>query len=249
MKQFLRKIARSCGFDIHRLDRFGADPSRDLRRILEGHPVTTVFDVGANDGQSAVEFAKLFPEASIHSFEPLKETFDLLTKTTQSFKQIKPVNVALWDAPETRKMFVNKYSPTNSLLPNAPDAQAFVPEDQMTAVSSAMIQVETIDGYCAAKHIAFVDLLKLDAQGYEQRILLGGEGMLAGGKVAAVFAEVLFAPLYEGQAYFHEIYGELWKHGFRLTSIYSPAVNSGHYISWCDALFIHPETLRRRLGQ
>ncbi|GAB4073253.1 hypothetical protein GCM10028812_53370 [Ancylobacter sonchi] len=47
----------------------------DIIRALPGWDPTRIFDVGANSGQSASSYAIAFPEALIHSFEPVPETY------------------------------------------------------------------------------------------------------------------------------------------------------------------------------
>lgn len=248
LDKMLHKFARSRGCDVLPQDRFGADMTRDFVRMYGKRPVEMIFDVGANEGQTAVELARAFPRAAVHSFEPFNQAFEALQRAAQPFKNIKPVNLALGDAPSSQTLFVNKSSPTNSLLPMSAEAAAFVPGIEMAATGTVQIQVATLDDYCAREKIAFIDLLKMDVQGYEQHVLKGGNGMLSGEKVAAVFTEVLFAPLYDGQAYFQDLYADLWKGGFRLVQLYNPALNGQRFLSWCDALFVHPEALSRRLG-
>jgi FkbM family methyltransferase len=246
LDKILHKFARFRGYDLLPRDRFGADLAQDFRRMYGARPVEMIFDVGANEGQTAVELARAFPRATVHSFEPFNRAFDALRRATLPFQNVKPVNLALGDAASSRTLFVNKSSPTTSLLPMSAEAAAFVPGIEMAATGTAEIQVATLDDYCAREQIGFIDLLKMDVQGYEQRVLRGGHGMLSQQKVASVFTEVLFAPLYDGQAYFQDLYADLWKCGFRLVQLYNPALNEQQFLSWCDALFIHPEALARR---
>lgn len=59
----------------------------DRRRLISAErPV--MFDVGANVGDAASEFAKSHPAALIHAFEPVNETFALLSANTRPFAQI-----------------------------------------------------------------------------------------------------------------------------------------------------------------
>lgn len=44
----------------------------DIKRV--GWPITTIFDVGANIGQTVLKFAAAFPRAQIHCFEPVYES-------------------------------------------------------------------------------------------------------------------------------------------------------------------------------
>jgi FkbM family methyltransferase len=248
MKALFRKFLRSRGYDICHLDHLGADPLRDLSRIFGACEVKVVFDLGANEGQTAVECATRFPGATVHSFEPFDPAFQALIRAAHQFNNVKPVKTAVGEVCGERTLFVNKSSPTNSLLRNSPGSEAYVPESIIANTDTVKVQVITLDEYCEKNDIGFVDLLKMDVQGYEQRVLQGGGGVLSQGKVATIFIEMLFVPLYDGQAYFHDLYADLWQRGFRLTGVYNPIHNAQHFLSWCDALFVHPDVLASRLA-
>jgi hypothetical protein len=50
----------------------GEDLVADLRRDLPEKHFTAVFDVGAHAGQITRHYARAFPSATIHSFEPVR---------------------------------------------------------------------------------------------------------------------------------------------------------------------------------
>ena len=248
MKRLIRTLLRLGGYQLVRTSRFGAKPWQDVNTAFAGHPLRTVFDVGANTGQTSVEFLHCFPHATIHSFEPFRDAFDKLTQAAAGQVRIKPVQSALGEAVGERVLYMNAESATNSLLPNAPEADHFQPKGFATAKGTTTIAISTVDAYCAQQSIDCIDLLKMDTQGYELKVLQGAERMLTGGKVAAVFSEVLFAPIYQNQTYFHDVYNHLWALGFRLVNLYGVEMNPQKYSSWCDALFVHPEVLRLNLA-
>ena len=55
-----------------------------------------------------------------------------------------------------------------------------------------MIVVETVDDFCQNERISWIDLLKIDAQGWELEVLRGSKGLLARNAIHFVFAEVGF---------------------------------------------------------
>lgn len=248
MKRLIRYLLRRRGFEIVRTKRFGANPWQDVNTLFEGLPLKVVFDVGANTGQTSVEFQHRFTAATIHSFEPFPAAFEKLSRATAGCARIKPVQSALGEATGQSVLYLNAESATNSLLPNAPEADCYQPKGFAEARGTTQINISTLDAYCQQESIPFIELLKMDTQGYELNVLKGGERMLAGGNVAAIFSEVLFAPIYEGQTCFHDLYAHLWSRGFRLVSLYGVALNHQKFSSWCDALFVHPEVLQRNLA-
>ena len=56
-------------------------------------------------------------------------------------------------------------------------------------------------------------LVKIDVQGYEDRVLLGGERVIRA--ASHVLVETLFESLYEVQASFDVTYGIMKKYGFQ----------------------------------
>jgi hypothetical protein len=51
------------------------------------------------------------------------------------------------------------------------------------------IDCETLDGFCQARGVAQIDVLKVDAEGHDLAVLQGAGGLLAGGHVKFVFIE------------------------------------------------------------
>lgn len=58
----------------------GTDCYRVHHLVTSGFAPRTVVDIGAHIGSFTALAAKYFPQASIYSFEPLKQHYDLLTK-------------------------------------------------------------------------------------------------------------------------------------------------------------------------
>jgi hypothetical protein len=50
----------------------------------------------------------------------------------------------------------------------------------------------------------------------------------------------LFAPLYEGQAFFHEVYDRCLRDGYRFVGLYGAAYSEQNELLWADALFQAP---------
>lgn len=69
----------------------------DLVRLFEiqHRQLRVIFDVGANVGQTAKQFSRFFPVASIHSFEPVAGTFDALRTNVQRLKNVTPHKLAI----------------------------------------------------------------------------------------------------------------------------------------------------------
>lgn len=245
MRALAKKLLRRMGYDVVRSGQPGRDPVADVQRLFGARPPETIFDVGANEGQTAIEYAKAFPKSTIYSFEPFDAAFDKLQRAASSFGQIRPVRCALGDVVGSKTLFLNSASVTNSLLPNAPEGNRFQPIGMATPEGKATVVVSTVDAHCQQHQVRRIDILKTDTQGYDLSVLRGADQLMAEQGVAVVFTELLFAPLYSGQAYFESVYTHLLERGFRLVNLYSVWHADDMCAAWCDGLFVHPEVLAR----
>ena len=125
--------------------------------------------------------------------------------------------------------YITKNAMASSLLRSHPAAHAeqCLWEDNnrvdvwgdITAVDRVeRVRTTTVDAYVAAGHEA-PDVLSIDAQGAETRILRGAEKTLA--NVLCVITEVEFSEIYAGQGLLDHQMTFLRGHGFRLGRLYN----------------------------
>jgi FkbM family methyltransferase len=226
----------------------GQDALADARTI-HGADIECVFDVGAHVGQSAAEFLDAFPGARIHSFEPAPAAFQELRNLARRHARVTPVNAAVGDQEGDADFFINKLSVTNSLLKASPGAGDFlVAADGLDAREETRVPVLTLDGYCAAHGIERIDLLKLDTQGYELRVLDGSRGLIQRHAVPLIHLEVCFVRFYEQQPLFPEVYQYLYDRDYRLVWLYDSSFHLYLYAVAANALFVH-RSLAERLAR
>jgi FkbM family methyltransferase len=232
--------------------RLGHDPIWDVRTIL-GDQVSCVFDIGAHVGQTAARFIAAFPSAQVYSFEPDPCSFAQLRMLADRVTRIDAVNAAVGDIDGEATLFVNNFDQTNSLLKAAPGAQQYLlVRSGLALQSEAKVPVLTLDRFCTDRGIDRIDLLKLDAQGYELRVLDGARGLLDGLAVPLIYVEVCFVRFYEHQPLFPEIYQYLFDRGYRLVWLYDNNFHTHFYSLGANALFIHQsigERSGRRIGE
>lgn len=217
----------------------GDDPMRDIRYIL-GPSIQTVFDVGANEGQTVTRFARAFPEADIYSFEPDPNTFKRLSSAAAGIQRARLFNAAVGREPGEAQLFRFGLDETNSLLPKAAGADSFVVDaSYLRETGTVPVSVTTIDAVGEASGISRIDLLKIDTQGYELEVLNGARRFLNSNSVATVFAEVCFVRYYENQPLFQDVYTFLYERGFRLVAIYESGFLTHCYQVGGNALFVH----------
>jgi len=205
------------------------------RLVREGVRPATVIDVGANIGQFGVACAKLFPNAVVHSFEPIPECFRRLQRVALRVPNLVPHNVALSDRSGEVDFHVNAHSQSSSVLClNERHLSAF---PKARAVRTIRVGASTLDEEFASQVLAEPILLKLDVQGYEANVLRGGRRLLR--QVEFIVCETSFQPLYEGELPFLELAALIEDSGFRFLRpvgfLRDP--RSGEYLQM-DALFV-----------
>lgn len=242
LRQWIRTGIAGCGYDLVNRREFGRDWLQDVATLCGAQPPGLILDVGANKGQCLFELLKHFPAARFHSFEPFPEVFQQLAARVKDLPNVTAHQLALGELNGTKEFHLNQASDTNSFLANAAQATQYAPPGWVDPVGVIQVPVRTLDRFCAEQRIERIDLLKIDSQGYELKILAGGEGMLAARKIRFLLLEVLFVPLYEGQPYFEDVYRHLTQRGCRLIGLYEQNRDkSTQALTWCDALFVAEE--------
>jgi hypothetical protein len=128
------------------------------------------------------------------------------------------------------------HTPSSSLLSTTQHEESLFPETR--AQSNVNVPVTTLDRALSKLATAMEPqiLLKLDVQGYEERVLRGAADLLS--KVQACLLEVCVDPLYVGQATFKELVVLLGHHGLEYAGNLYQRYGQDGRVMWLDALFV-----------
>lgn len=217
----------------------GADVIVDLKEKI-GIDIRTIFDVGANIGQTALRFAKHFPLAKIHSFEPVNSVYQKLCAATRNNDNIKCYHLALSHVKEQVSIAVSEddqFSVLNSLKSNL--------QNNSPKTKQETIQTDTLDNFISENGISSIDLLKIDTEGYEIPVLNGAKNALENNRVKLIYLEVGFSEENTRNTYFIEVLNKLSQHQFSLFGLYEvhhhDIVHNKHF---GNALFVHKNYLK-----
>jgi FkbM family methyltransferase len=145
-----------------------------LRRLLG--PGSVFFDIGANFGYYAVAVATaLDGRCRVYAFEPNPKTYARLVRHIEwngLEDQVLPVALALSD-----------HRGPATLIERPDNSGASRIGDDAPGIA---VDVTTLDAFCVEKGVERVDLIKIDVEGLEARVLRGGRHTITRLKPAIV---------------------------------------------------------------
>jgi len=215
----------------------GTDFFADIQRHFGAHNVRTVFDVGANVGQSAEEYARAFPNAKIYSFEPVTATFQQLIKNTAKLSQVRAFKVGFGDANSSAEIYVSELSVLSSIK-------------NCSGTEKETVSIRRVDDFASENSISEIDFMKIDTEGYECEVLRGAQGMLNAQRVKILYiesapdqADARFVP-------FAELMALMNAFGYKLFGIYGqqPCWNGDRNIYYFNSVFISEALVRGSLN-
>ena len=213
IKGQVRRFAQKLGYDIIRFDMMSSSLAR-RRSLFERFAINLVFDVGANEGQFGDHLRKdILYGGRIVSFEPASKPFSMLKTRVAHDSKWRAVNVALGDGEYQSEINVSSNSQSSSFLNLLPSHAHAAPESQY--VGKEIVAVTTLDKlfgqyYRGGDHV----FMKIDAQGFEKKILQGSERVLD--RIASVQLEMSLLPLYENGPTSDEILSYMYQRGYTL---------------------------------
>lgn len=150
------------------------DPAdEELFRLAEGKH--TIIDVGANVGSVVLNLARVAPDANIFGFEPDTSNFLRAQRNLQlnGSRNITLLRKGLGETASTHRLYnVNTNNPgMNRILP-----EAALPLGD--SLSFDDIEVIRLDDFVAENGLKSIELIKIDVEGFEQRVLEGARKSL-----------------------------------------------------------------------
>lgn len=154
---------------------------RTISKLAGAGAVKTVFDVGANRGDWSELAAQAFPQARVHAFEIVPETFGHLRQRFGGNARVLINGIGLSDQEGTLDVY---FSPDRDVL--ATCVAGFSESFHKYEPATRAVPVTTGDQYCASNGVASIDFLKVDVEGFEPQVLRGFNGMLERGLVDVI---------------------------------------------------------------
>jgi FkbM family methyltransferase len=139
-----------------------------LPLIKKKKKVKIIFDIGANAGVLTACFCELFPNAHVYAFEPVSSTYDYLVSNINNLgltDRVSCFNIGFWKRKCTKTL-------------GMPESRRKDPENiGLYSVygtdNPVRVNFEILDNWCN-EHNIWPNLIKLDCEGAEPKIIKGG---------------------------------------------------------------------------
>jgi FkbM family methyltransferase len=142
-----------------------------------------VFDVGANKGQSISFFRNIYPQAKIYAFEPSNTIFNTLKTNLEKsiYKDIFIFQLGLGEVAGEVNFYKSLLDETSTFsLPRENSRylkkkNRILLQNSKNAYTTVNSRIETLDNFIREKKIEFIDILKIDVEGFEFEVLQGAK--------------------------------------------------------------------------
>jgi FkbM family methyltransferase len=221
-----------CGLSVRTLgaptQARGVNFWHDAFAILGAPDSVTVFDVGANIGQTIEDCRRHIPHASITAFEPGPEPLAVLRSRYKDDPRVRVEPFAVGEAPgfSTLRLF------DDSVL------ASFLPATDTDERGTLTVQVMDLDTYCEHRRIRRIDILKIDTQGFDLHVLAGASGLLYRHAVRIIRLEVNMRTYYEGQPDLMAILTAAQRFGYRTLAFYDTYFLPDNTVSHMDVALV-----------
>lgn len=147
-----------------------------LKRIL--FPGAVIADVGANIGVYSTFFSRCVgPTGIVYSFEPSRDNFERLSRTSRRFPNVRVIEAAVGERSGTCQLYISDRLNV--------DERTYQPEgDSRRSIETRIV---ALDDYFEPGQR--VDLIKMDIQGYELHALRGARRVVADNPGIAMLLE------------------------------------------------------------
>jgi FkbM family methyltransferase len=211
---FIRRMAQYCRSYLGWYDNRDYSPEtngeyRVLQALAAAKP-RQLFDVGANVGEWTRKAIAIHPQACVHAFEIVPATFALLEAGAGGLAGVRLNPFGLSDVEASVHVHT---------VEGRTDLASITGFTHSLAGPVVRGRTLTGDAYVREHHVESIDLLKIDVEGAEARVLRGFERTFASGRIAAVQFEYGLSTVVGG-ALLADLYRFLEGHGFVVGKIY-----------------------------
>jgi len=141
-----------------------------------------IIDIGANIGLHSIYFSQFASEGLVISFEPARDTFNMLLRNILDSDNILPINAGVSDRTNIADFYVASDNAYSSLKDTK----------RKDIVKRQRILCFKLDDLFEKLQLERIDFIKIDVEGLEQNVLQGMRGVID------TYQPIIFCEIYKG---------------------------------------------------
>ena len=200
-----------------------------VKKYLPANPV--ILEAGGRFGEDTLRMKSLWPNATMHVFEPLPSSFQTMLETVKELPDVHCYPYALSSYSGTTDFYLNPGN-NGACSINAPVSWN---EEEFEKIP-IKIPCTTLNEWLSEHAISHIDFMWLDMEGHELYALQHGTDLLK--TVKAIYTEVSFIPVRVNSGLYTDLNALLIAHGF--SEVWRSTYKEEKY---GDALFIKKDLL------
>ena len=148
-----------------------------LRKKIKNNNISTLIDVGSHKGEYINSIKKKFDVQTIYGFEPNPEIFRILKKKTDG-KNINVLNYGISEKKGKVKFYKNLETSSSSINKLNKESKYYKKKyfllnffNSKEVETKIDIDVIRLDEFFKSKKLGIIDLIKIDTEGFELKVL------------------------------------------------------------------------------
>lgn len=189
--------------------------------LLKGLPEQPcIVDVGFHQGGYTANVLRVRPAATIYAFDPATQAFEWYSRVFSDLANVHFLNLALSD--RSGAQVFHDYGNACSSLVLRGDA------GQLAATYE--VAVRTLDEWCTGSGVKEIDLLKVDAEGFDFNVLVGASSLLDRQAIGVVMFEYADGWI-ANRRYLGDVVAYLADKPYRMFRLFNGFLSPLHYTS------------------
>jgi FkbM family methyltransferase len=203
-----------------------------------------MIDIGANIGDISFAALNSFNQIKVICFEPVKSTFEILKNRLQPFEdRVFLNNFALSNSTGECDIHITSHHGANSIESQSALHKMYNPH--VREVRLEKIKIEELDKICGRLPSNKIDILKIDVEGHELNVLLGGVQFIKNNVDIIIIEIAMQRDNSSKDQSFMKIFSLLESLGFCLINIYD-VHNSTYLENTKDSMLIQMDCVFRK---
>lgn len=202
-----------------------------LTNINKTDSINYILDLGCRDGEEAIQFSELFPNAKIISVEANPNQIDIIKNNIKNYPNISIFNFGAsnedgeldFNISSTINIGNSSFLKTNGDYDNLEKMQFYDP---------IKVKTRRLESFLKEQQIPRIDILWMDIQGFEGKALDGFGEYIKNVKI--MYSEITYKEMYKGQILFDKFDYFMLKNGF-----YCIYRDYKHNDFWGDSIYLN----------